>query len=116
MPPSTTWHTLPRKSGWIALALAALVVAGHVSAAEQPTLQDRLEKGLLARTPQEFAFLTRVVERIEDGDLPEKLVNRVFFWARRKADEQEGTKRRRPMIYFQPALTKLAERIGVDLT
>jgi hypothetical protein len=95
--------------------ILGVVVAGHVLAVELPTLEARLKKGLQARTPAEMAFLDRVVESVEDRELPERLVDRVFFWARKKADEQEGSKRRRPMIYFQPAMTRLALRFGVDL-
>lgn len=101
--------------GLAALLAVGLLVAGHVLAAEQPSLQDRLKKGLRARTPQEFGFLDRVVDSVEDRELPEVLVNRVFFWSRRKAARHEGVRRRRPMVYFQPALTKLAARIGIDL-
>jgi hypothetical protein len=109
---------MPSLRRYLALGVfftVAVVIAGHVLAVEQPSLGDRLKKGLRARTPGEVAYLDRVVERIEDRTLPEKLVNRVFFWARKKADEQEGNRRRRPMIYFRPALTKLGLRLGVNL-
>lgn len=112
------WRNFRGLKRYLALAgflTCAVVLAGHVLAVEQPTLEDRLKKGLRARTPAEMEFLDRVVGHVEDRALPEVLVNRVFFWARKKADEQEGSKRRRPMIYFQPALTKLALRLGVDL-
>lgn len=111
----TVFGTSRRIGGLGAMLVIGLLVAGQVPAIEQPTLQDRLEKGLRARTPAESAFLARVVESVEDRELPEKLVNRVFFWARKKADDRGGSKQRRPMVYFQPAITKLAARIGVNL-
>jgi hypothetical protein len=97
------------------LAVVALIAGERVLGVEEPLLRDRLEKGLLARTTGDFAFLDRVVVKVSSGELPQKLVDRVFFWARKRADERGGTKRRRPMIYFQPALTILARRLGVDL-
>lgn len=111
------WRNFTGVRRYVALGgfLTFAVIAGHVLAAEQPSLGDRLKKGLRARTPAEVEFLDRVVEHVEDRELSEKLVDRVFFWARKKADQQEGSKRRRPMIYFRPALTKLALRFGVDL-
>jgi hypothetical protein len=108
------WRTL----GLICLALlavAATTATVRVLAAEEPTLRERLEKGLRARTSADFAYLDRVIVEVEGGNLPQTLVDRVFFWARKKAEEQDEGKRKRPMIYFRPALTILAARIGVDL-
>jgi hypothetical protein len=111
---STSW----RQFGLIGVlvgAVAAILAATQALAIDVPALRDRLEKGLKARTDADFAFLDRVIESIEDGDLPQPLVDRVFFWARKKAAEHQGNKAKRPMIYFRPALTNLAARIGVDL-
>jgi hypothetical protein len=102
--------------GVIVAAAAAVLAAAQVLAVEQPTLRVRLEKGLKARTDADFAFLDRVVEAVEEGDLPQKLVDRVFFWARKEAAEHKGSKAKRPMIYFRPALKILAERIGLELS
>jgi hypothetical protein len=107
----TTWRQL----ALIGVFLAAVLAVTQALAIDVPTLRDRLEKGLKARTDADFAFLDRVIESIEEGDLPQTLVDRVFFWARKKAAQHQGSKAKRPMIYFQPALTILAERIGVDL-
>jgi hypothetical protein len=104
-----------RNAGLVGVLAAVGLIAGEVLGVEEPTLRDRLEKGLYARTNADFAFLDRVVERVDADQLPEKLVNRVFFWARKKADSQDGGRRRRPMIYFRPAMTILAGRMGVDL-
>jgi len=95
-------------------ALAILVCRGAVGAERVP-LRNRLQAGLKARTKAEFAFLDRVVEMVEDGKLPRALVDRVFFWARKKAAEKPGPKKRRPMVYFQPALVRLARQIHIDL-
>lgn len=101
--------------GVIVAAAAAILAAAPVLAVETPTLQERLEKGLKARTDADFSFLERVVAAVEDGELPQKLVDRVFFWARKKAAEHKDSKSKRPMIYFRPALIILAARLGIGL-
>jgi hypothetical protein len=73
----------------------------------QPSLRDLLEKDLQARLPADFAFVDRVIQRVSDGDLPEKLVRTTYYWARRKP--------RRRFQYFRRALVYRASRLGVDL-
>lgn len=68
-------------------------------------LQDRLEKGLQARRPSEFAFLKRVVELVNAGKLSTELVQSTFDWARHK--------RPWPYPFFERALKIRAARIGV---
>lgn len=99
---------------WLLLALcapagAALPPTGVVRStpAIQTSLKDRLEKGLRARRPQEFAFVVQVVELVQTGSLPQTLVDKTFFWAR--------AKRRHPFQYFQWALTLRARMLGVSL-
>ena len=72
-----------------------------------PTLKQQLEAGLLARTPDEQAFVNRVVDLVKSGDLPLDMVQGTFLWARRK--------RPYPMPFFQRALTLRAKEIGVGL-
>ena len=71
-------------------------------------LKDRLEKGLRARLPADFQFIERVVDLVNQGQLPEKLVMGTFDYARRKS-------RRRPFPYFERALRLRAAKIGVTI-
>lgn len=71
------------------------------------TLKDRLEKGLKARRPSEFAFVARVVAMVERNELPLRLVDGTFLWARRKPHHE--------FQYFRRALIVRAARIGVKL-
>lgn len=71
------------------------------------TLKDRLEKGLKARRPSEFAFVSRVVALVERNELPLKLVDGTFLWARRKPWHK--------FQYFRRALVVRAARIGIRL-
>ena len=57
--------------------------------------------------PEEFAFVTLVVERVEQGELPRGMVDRAFIWARRKQPY--------PFPYFQRGLRQLAAREGIEL-
>ena len=70
-------------------------------------LQEQLETGLRARRPEEFAFLARVVQFVEQGQLPLKLVKETFLWARERD--------RYPYPYFERAIKIRAARIGVQL-
>lgn len=101
------------------LLLALLVVAASADCAlaqqagqREPTLSERLKAGLQARRPSEVAFVAAVVETVGRGELREDLVNRVFFWARSR--KGRGTSRR-PIIYFQPAMQRIAKQGGVKI-
>lgn len=101
------------------LLLCLLVIAAGADCASaqqagqrEPTLGDRLKAGLQARRPSEIAFVTAVVETVGRGELREDLVNRVFFWARSRRGRSG---KRRPIIYFQPALQRIAKQGGVRI-
>jgi hypothetical protein len=106
-------------------ALLLLVAAGvwstfsvSVSSAvthQKATLRERLIYGLLAKIPSEIEFIDRVVLKVHKGELPERLVNETFFWARERATPSQNGSPRRPIIFFQPAMTDRAKRIGVEL-
>ena len=81
--------------------------AADTGTATVPTLKDKLEKGLKARLPSEFAFVANVVSKVNDGTLPLSLVDSTFLWARKKPNH--------PFEYFQQGLTLRAQKIGVAL-
>ncbi|MGC3969536.1 MAG: hypothetical protein QM775_19905 [Pirellulales bacterium] len=70
--------------------------------------QKELELGLKARRPTDFAFIATVVARVESGKLPQNIVNETFDFARKQS-------RQYPFIYFQFALRKRTEKLGVVL-
>src|SRR5262245_60770061 len=70
----------------------------------QVNLKTMLEKGLKARRPVEFRFVARVVELVENGTLPKKMVQKTFLWARKQPEH--------PFQYFQRALQIQASEIG----
>jgi len=80
-------------------------------------LRDRLVVGLKALSKSDLAFVDRVVLRVNTGQLPQRLVDQTFFWARAKVatTTTTGGKERRAIIYFRPALTEQARRLGVSL-
>ncbi len=71
------------------------------------TLREQLEFGLLARTPDERAFVNKVVALVNDGTLPQSLVQSTFLWARYKKPY--------PMPFFQQALKLRAQSVGIRL-
>lgn len=97
-----------------AVQVALAPVSSDV-AQQTASLRDRLIYGLLAKIPAEIEFIDRVVEFVEEGELPQRLVDETFFWARERASRPRDGRPRRPIIYFQPAMTARAKRIGVDL-
>ena len=101
--------------GWA--GYAALGVSSSTARAQQQnavdaertgaTLRELLEKDLRVRRPEEFAFINRVMQLVEEGELPEKMVYTTYLWARRKP--------RRPLQYFELALRLRADKLGIDL-
>ena len=79
------------------------------------SLRDRLIVGLQARLKSEVAFVDLVVLRVRLGQLPQRVVDETFFWARDRASVPRSGRTRRPIIYFQPAMVARAKRLRVDL-
>lgn len=99
--------------------LAMLVVLGHGASETalaldhaQTTgggdLKGELEAALKARLPDEFAFVARVVERVDQGQLPLEVVKSTMVWAIRKRPHA-------PFVYFERALRLRAAELGVSL-
>jgi len=72
------------------------------------TFKAQLEKGLKARRPSDFEFIGTVVSAVDNGTIPQKLVNETFDFARSKSAQY-------PFIYFQFALRKRAAKLGVSI-
>jgi hypothetical protein len=99
----------------ILLALAISVtndVSAQTTGSREPTLRERLVAGLNVRRPSEFEFIDAVVDTVDRGELPPKLVDRMFFWARTRPSKGS---QQRPIVYFQPGLTRVAQKLGVDI-
>jgi hypothetical protein len=78
-------------------------------------LRDRLVVGLQARLKSEVAFVELVVAKVRTGKLPQRIVDETFFWARNRASISRNGNSRRPIIFFQPAMTTRAKRLRVEL-
>lgn len=112
-----------------AIALAMATVTLHSAAApevekvdvtpgkaSQPvSLRDRLVVGLQARLKSEVNFCEVVAIRVNTGQLPQRLVDETFFWARQRAAAVRTGPNHRPIIYFQPAMRARASRLNVIL-
>jgi hypothetical protein len=91
-------------------------VAIDPAKAQRPiTLRDRLVVGLQARLKSEVEFIENVVFRVRTGQLPQRLVDETFFWARQRAADKRNSHARRAIIYFQPAMRLRAEKLNVPL-
>jgi hypothetical protein len=100
---------------FITAGIMIAMIAGGFTAAQvvtnggavTVTLKEQLTAGLLARTPEERAFVDLVVAKVKDGTLPLDLVQSTFLWARYKKPY--------PMVYFQTALQLRAKSAGIQL-
>jgi hypothetical protein len=81
----------------------------------QVALRDQLRVGLKAKTKGDLAFIDLVVQRVNEGKLPRKMVDSTFLWARNRARIRPTTHPLRPIVYFQPALVLRAKAIGLKL-
>ncbi len=79
------------------------------------TLRDRLVVGLQARLKSEVAFVEAVAAQVRTGELPQRLVDQTYFWARQCAADRPNSRARRPIIFFQPAMRARAKRLNVEL-
>ena len=79
-----------------------------IGTGEEISLEDRLLTGLRVRRSDDAAFIETVVQRVNAGDLPRKLVDSTFMWAVRRRQKY-------PFPAFEQALRLQAERLGVDL-
>ncbi len=79
------------------------------------SLRDQLTVGLRAKTKADLAFIDKVILAVQQGKLPRRLVDGTFLWARDRATRKSLSRRLRPMVYFQPALTLRALRLGIKL-
>ena len=84
----------------------------HLLCAQQPnnppTLRETLATGLKARLPREFQFIDRVVNMVQNNQLPLPLVQSTFLWARKKARFN-----RNPFWYFERGLRLRAAQVGI---
>jgi hypothetical protein len=102
--------------GFDATAAETQRVAIRPAKPQRPiSLRDRLVVGLQARTKPEVEFVEIVASRVRSGDLPQRVVDETFFWARSRAAVVRLGRARRAIIYFQPAIAARAQRLGVSL-
>lgn len=114
---STRRSFLARAVTFFSGLASGLIIVGR-SRAEAPalgkglssslTFKAQLEKGLKARRPSDFTFIDTVITAVDNGTIPQKMVNETFDFARSKSTQY-------PFIYFQFALRKRAAKIGVTL-
>ena len=99
----------------VAAEVVEPVVIVPAGSSRPVTLRDRLVTGLRARLKSEIDFIDRLVHAVNLGQVPQRLVDQSYFWARIRANDQRHGRPRRPIIYFQPAMTARAQRLGVVL-
>jgi hypothetical protein len=116
--PSAHRHAIRRGPLW-ALLLAAVAspwttpLQAQTNDNREPTLRERLTLGLHARRPAEIEYIDAVVDTVNRGMLPEKVVNRMFFWSRSRSPK--GDQSRRPIIYFQAGLDRVAKSMHIKI-
>src|SRR5690606_21550134 len=98
------------------LALASVSFASTVQAQVErsPALLQRLLVGLRVKSNSDKVFTVRVVQLVQQGKLPLKLVDSTYFWARKKSARNRYTAKN-PMIYFRPGMEARAKKLGIEL-
>lgn len=79
------------------------------------TLRDMLVVGLQARLKTEVNFCDKVAAKVHAGELPQRLVDQTFFWARQRAASVRNEHEYRPIVYFQPAMRARAKLLHLTL-
>lgn len=109
-----------RRLTWIlALVAMAFPTAGRLLAAapdknerysqkEKADLTEILTAGLKVRTASEKAYIARVVDTVEKGQLSESVVTAMFKRARTKHE-------RYPLPYFAAMMSRVAKQRGISL-
>lgn len=69
-------------------------------------LVDQLRVGLRVNTAAQTNFLQAVVQKVENGEISQSMVNVVYKWAISRNEKY-------PFPYFQVAIKELAKRRGV---
>lgn len=92
-----------------ALVMPTCVIAQTTR--ESATFRERLIAGLQVRRPSEFAFVDAVIDTVDRGELPQRLVDRFFFWARSRPATSVATSR--PIIYFEQGLKIQAKKLKI---
>lgn len=83
--------------------------------AQPKTYQQVLVFGLQAKLPSELEFIDSVVEAVETGKLPARLVDQTYFWARSRAGKNAFGRATRPIVYFVPALDARIKRLHLNV-
>jgi len=86
---------------------ASTLAASEPTGQQTTTLKEKLNDGLKARLPEQFAFVDQVVSLVNKGRLPRSVVESTFLWAMDKPRLQ--------FEYFQFGLRRRAKAFGVDL-
>ena len=89
----------------LVLLLLACVTGGATPAAGQTLDADAIRAVLQTATPEEDGFIDRVVEMVDDGELPLGVVQSTLIWARRQPS--------RKFQYFRRGLITRAAQIGI---
>jgi hypothetical protein len=100
---------------WAANDDAEVIQVAPGRATTKITLRDRLVVGLQARLKSEVAFVELVVAKVRTGQLPQRLVDETFLWARQRAQNGRSNRIYRPIVFFEPAMRARAKRLKVDL-
>ena len=71
--------------------------------------------GLQARLKTRSGFCDSVATKVRTGQLPQRVVDETFFWARQRAASIRNGHKYRPIVYFQPAMKARAKLLHLSL-
>ena len=90
-------------------AQAQLFSTESLTDAQFAQYEEQLNAILLTRFDHEKEFVEEMVDQVQAGNLPPRMVSTSFQWVRTR---RPGT--RYPFVYFQQVMTMQANRLGID--
>lgn len=90
------------------MMVMAFTSVGTLQAGDVASLSDQLKSVLRARRPVEFEFIARVVELVDQGQLPYDMVIAVMKYA-------TGKRAKIPYPYFEQGIRIKAAELGVEI-
>jgi len=101
--------------GQVSPILPGRMPTSPLNPAKPQTYQEVLVFGLQAKLPSELAFVDSVVAAVESGQLPARLVDQTYFWARTHSGTNMYGRTNRPIIYFIPGLQARLNRLHINV-
>jgi hypothetical protein len=91
----------------LAVSMLLLISRAQYAHAEEELTAEMMKVALHTATPQEHGFIQYVLDKVDEGVLPMRLVQSTFLWAKKKPTNK--------FFYFKRGLILRAAKEGIKL-